>query len=153
MIRKYWDQLLKDSKHAGEVKCAGVICFGMDAQTCADAIKQILSNRMRCRIYPADGYRKAMSGAARIGEVNMVVDWNGMPCAILETTQVSTIKISDLTDEICAMEIPDGDAITWREKQLPLLQKEVEELGGTFDETTLVTIEEFKKIYPIEEDA
>lgn len=147
MIQKYWQGFLANAKRDESVKCAGVICFGMDADACKNAVEKILSNEMRCRIYPKDGYRKAMSGEAKVGELNIVVDWNGVPQAVIETIGVREIQVGKLTDQICALEGIQKNLSDWREKQMKLVKTEVEELGGEFDDDTLLTIEEFKTIY------
>lgn len=149
MIQTYWKEFLAKANRETDEKCAGVICFGMDAQTCALANEKILSGEMRCRIYPADGYKKAMSGEARIGELSIVTDWKGAPCAIIETIGVRALPVSELSDEICACEGIFTDLKTWKEKQMPFLKTEVEELGNAFDDATLLTIEEFRIVYPI----
>ena len=147
MMQKYWQEFLANVKCDGSTKCAGVICFGMDADACKNAVEKILSGEMRCRIYPKDGYRKAMSGEARVGEMNIVVDWNGVPQAVIETMRVREVQAGQLTDEICALEGIQKNVCDWREKQMQLIKTEVEELGGEFDDATLLTIEEFKTIY------
>ena len=147
MIQKYWQEFLANAKRDESAKCAGMICFGMDADACKNAVEKILSGEMCCRIYPKDGYRKAMSGEAKAGELNIVVDWNGAPQAVIETTGVREIRVGELTDEICAMEGIQSNLTDWQEKQMKLIKTEVEELGGEFDEATPLTIEEFKTIY------
>lgn len=147
MIQNYWRKFLENAKYDENAKCAGVICFGMDADACENAVEKIISGEMRCRIYPKDGYRKAMSGEAKVGELNIVVDWNGAPRAVIETTGVQEIVVSQLTDEICAMEGMQPNLNDWKEKQMKIIKTEVEELGGEFDDATALTIEEFKTIY------
>lgn len=149
MIQKYWKSFLEHANRENSVKCAGVICFGMNAEACSAAVARILSGEMRCRIYPADGYRKAMSGEAKVGDKNIVVDWKGVPCAIIETTNVRNMPVSELTNEICALEGLRMDMDTWREKQLPFIKTEVEELGGELNDATIVTVEEFHAVYPL----
>ena len=147
MIQNYWKKFLESARRDENAKCAGVICFGMDAGTCKNAVKRILSGEMRCRIYPRDGYRKAMSGEARIGELNIVVDWDGVPQAVIETTAVRELRFGQLTDDICALEGLQNNLSDWREKQMKFIKTEVEELGGEFDDSTPLTIEEFKTVY------
>lgn len=148
MLQKYWNDFLAYTKRETGLKCAGVVCFGMDADACAGAVERILSGEMRCRIYPADGYRKAMSGEAKAGELNIVVDWKGTPCAVIETTNVRNVPVSELTDEICSLEGMQANLNAWMEKQLPFIKTEVEELGGEVDDSTVLTVEEFRKVYP-----
>lgn len=147
MIRNYWKKFLEKAKKDENAKYAGVICFGMDAETCKNAVERILAGEMRCRIYPRDGYRKAMSGEAKVGELNIVVDWDGVPQAVIETTDVRELRFSQLTDDICALEGIQNNLSDWREKQMKFIKTEVEELGGEFDDSTPLTIEEFKTIY------
>jgi len=149
MIQNYWKDFLANTKRETGVKCAAVVCFGMDAKTCNGAVDRILSGDMGCRIYPANGYRKAMSGEAQAGELSIVADWQGVPCAVIETTNVRTMPVSELTDEICALEGIQPDLALWKEKQLPFIKTEIEELGGELLDSTLVTVEEFKLVYPV----
>ena len=148
MIKTYWKNFLENTDRNVNEKCAGVISFGMNVDDCILAVEKILSGAMSCRIYPAEGYRKAMSGEAKVGELSVVADWKGVPCAVIETVQVSTMPVGELTDEICAKEGLQMDLASWREKQMPMVKAEVEELGGEFDDATLVTVEEFKRVYP-----
>ena len=149
MIQNYWKDFLACTGRESETKYAAVICFGMDMKACNGAIERIRSGEMRCRIYPADGYRKAMSGEARVGDLCIVTDWQGMPQAVIETVEVQNLPVSALTDEICALEGMQPDLCAWREKQLPFIKTEIEELDGELNEATQLTVEEFKLVYPI----
>lgn len=149
MIQNYWKEFLTNTNRENEEKYTGIICFGMDAQTCTTANEKILSGEMHRRIYPENGYKKAMSGESGIGELNIVTDWKGMPCAVIETTGVYKLQVSELTDEICAGGGLYPSLEIWKEKQMPLIKTEVEELGNAFHDTTLLTVEEFKTVYPI----
>jgi hypothetical protein len=58
------------------------------------------------------------------------------------------MPVSELTDEICALEGMQVNLNAWTEKQLPFIKTEVEELGGELVDSTMLTVEEFRKVYP-----
>lgn len=145
MLQKFWETYLEDTKKSG--KCAGTICFGVDARGAQRAIERILNGEMRAIIYPAHGYRISLNGEAKTGDKNIVVDWNGHPCAIIETQEVRKLRLCDLTDEICADAGIEANVDAWRETQLPALKAEIEELDGEFDENCEVILETFSLVY------
>lgn len=144
MIKQYWKEFCKNTGR-GDAAYAGILCFGTDVHAASNALEKIREGVKRVAIYPACGYRYAMSGDAKVGDLNIVTDWQGNPCEVIETVSVEKRRISELTDEICSLDGDFQSHAQWIEARKPILKMEMEELGQEFDEDVEVIVEIFRR--------
>jgi len=145
MIQNFWKQYQEKTQDKRDY--TGAFCFGTSAEQAADALRLILSGRKTLMVYPANGYKTAMKGNAKPGDINIVTSWNGEPAAIIETTDVTEMPYSKITDEICRADAASESFADWRESFQPAIKLEIEELGGEFDDDTIMVVEKFKLVY------
>ncbi len=124
------------------VKMAGTVCFGMDAKAADRAIRLIIAGEKRAMIYPKNGYRTSMHARPAVGDLNVVVDWNGEPACVIETTAVNEMAVGEISDRQIALAADYADVAAWRDGAI---KTEIEELGGSFDDETPIIIEEFRR--------
>lgn len=149
MLQKFWENYLSENGGNKEMKYTGVLSFGMDVRTADEAVQNVCNGTRRVNIVPENGYRCAMNGAILPQQANIVVDWKGSPRAVIETVSVDKVHFADLNDEICALEGVCGNADDWREKHMPVLKMELEELGEELTEDTVLLVEHFRTVYSI----
>lgn len=145
MIEKFWKAYLDKNSSGGSYKSA--ICFGSNLDQAQAAVDAILQGKKTMDIYPAEGYRNSMCGSANADDLNVVIDWNNAPCAVIRTLEVCEITLAEITDEICNA---DGsmNAEAWREEKLPAIKLEIEELGGELKPESKLVLERFTCVYP-----
>lgn len=145
MIRKFWNDCT--GRIGLDAEYAGTICFGENADEANNAIQDIVRGEKKGYIYPENGYRSAMKGVAKLGQINIVVDWQDMPHAAIETIAVRRVKLAELTNEICALDGSGMDLEKWQMQRLPAIKTEIEELGNALDDETSLVVEEFRMVY------
>ena len=141
-VNEFFVEFLKHTERSDDTKMAGTLCFGMDAEAADRAAQKILSGEKRAMIYPERGYRAALHAHPAIGDLNVVVDWNGNPVCVIETTQVRACAAGEITEEQIAMTAENISAAAWLED---VIRREIEELGGSMDSHTPLIIEEFRR--------
>lgn len=141
-VNGFFAEYLKRTNRSEDTEMAGTLCFGMDADAADRAAQKILSGEKRATLYPECGYRAALHAHPAIGDLNVVVDWNGNPVCVIETTRVRALAAGDITEEQFAMTAENTSAAAWLED---VIRREIEELGGSMDSHTPLIIEEFRR--------
>ena len=141
-VNSYFAEFLRRTERCADTKMAGTLCFGMDADAADRAAQMILSGEKRAMIYPECGYRAALHAHPTAGDLNVVVDWNGNPICVIETTRVCAIAAGDITEEQIAMTAENIPIIAWLDGAI---RREIEELGGVLDAQTPLILEEFRR--------
>lgn len=140
-VNSFFADFLKRTGKPADTKMAGTLCFGMDAAAADRAAQRIQSGEKRAMIYPAQGYRAAMHARPAIGDLNVVVDWNGNPVCVIENTHVGALTVGAVTEDKIAMLAEDTSVDVWIED---VIKREIEELGEHMHAQTPLIIEEFR---------
>ncbi|GAB3535146.1 ASCH domain-containing protein [Photobacterium alginatilyticum] len=84
----------------------------------------------------------------QVGNLMVVTDWSGNPTSIIETTEVSESKFSDVTAEFAALE-GEGDKSLewWRKDHWDFFSKVCEEEGIQPSEDMMLVLERFKVVH------
>ena len=141
-VNGFFAEFLKRTDRSEDTKMAGTLCFGMDADAAERAAQKILSGEKRAMIYPECGYRAALHAHPAIGDLNVVVDWNGNPVCVIETAQVRALAAGDITEEQFSMTAEDANIGAWLDD---VIRREIEELGGSLHSQTGLIMEEFRR--------
>lgn len=82
------------------------------------------------------------------GHLQVVIDWNGQPTSIIETTEVSECKFSDVPPEFAAAE-GEGDKSLewWRKTHWEFFSIECIEQGIEPSQSMQLVLERFKVVY------
>ena len=94
-------------------------------------------------------YESGIEPKPVVGTLLVVTDWEGNPTSIIETTEVSECKFSEVTPEFAASE-GEGDKSLewWRKAHWDFFSVECEEQGLTPSSDMLSVLEKFKVVYP-----
>lgn len=147
MIQKYWKRYLEANNLDKKLDYKGTLCIGDSLAAASQNCDEIVAGRKTLISYPENGYRVAMKGMPVIGEHNIIVDWQGKPACIIETTSVLRCAFNKVSSELCKAEMPDADFDEWQEKKEAELKREVEELGGAFSEEMPLVLESFRVVW------
>ncbi len=93
-------------------------------------------------------YESGLEPMPKVGTLQVVTDWNGNPTSIIETTEVSECKFSEITAEFAASE-GEGDKSLdwWRQAHWDFFSAECEEQGLQPDNDMILILEKFKVVY------
>lgn len=85
-----------------------------------------------------------------VGRLTVVLNWQEEPVCIIKTTEVSLCPFNEVTVEFAAAEGEgDGSYGYWHKAHVEFFTQHAADIGVTFNESSLLVLERFKKIYPI----
>ncbi len=93
-------------------------------------------------------YESGLEPMPKIGDLQVVTDWNGNPASIIETTHVSECEFSEVTSEFAAAE-GEGDKSLdwWRKAHWDFFSAECEAQGIQPSASMVLILEKFKVVY------
>ncbi len=93
-------------------------------------------------------YESGLETMPKVGNLQVVTDWYGNPTSIIETTDVSECKFSEVSAEFAASEGEGDKSLTWwRKAHWRFFSAECEEQGIHPSEDMLLVLEKFKVVY------
>ena len=93
-------------------------------------------------------YESGLEPMPKVGTLQVVTDWHGTPTSIIQTTEVSECKYTDVTAEFAASE-GEGDKSLewWREAHWDFFSAECEEQGLQPSKNMVLVLEKFKVVF------
>lgn len=143
-MQNFWKRFQQESGREN-VAFKGTICFGDNHDFADNAAIAAANGEKTAMTYPENGYRTAMKGMPAVGDLNIVVNWAGEPVCVIETVKVEKIRFNEVDEALQAAEYTG--AASWREIKEAECKREIEELGGEFDENIVLIAEEFKAVF------
>lgn len=94
-------------------------------------------------------YEVADEPTPTVGHLQVVLNWQGEPQCIIETTEVFETPFHAVTPEFAFQE-GEGDKSLehWKASHIDFFQKECQQEDVVFDESMILVCERFKKVYP-----
>ncbi|MBP2027719.1 uncharacterized protein YhfF [Acetoanaerobium pronyense] len=85
----------------------------------------------------------------KVGDINIIINWEGEPICIIENEKVEILPFKDITKEHAEIE-GEGDKSLeyWREGHLKFFGEETKDMGIEFNEDMEVVFQIFKVVYP-----
>jgi uncharacterized protein YhfF len=93
-------------------------------------------------------YESGLEPMPKVGTLQVVTDWSGNPTSIIETTEISESKFSEVTAEFAALE-GEGDKSLdwWRKAHWNFFSAECQEQSIQPDNDMILVLEKFKVVY------
>ncbi|WED24415.1 ASCH domain-containing protein [Vibrio sp. JC009] len=123
-------------------------CFCADEENANICAQLILAGEKTATCSMKHWYENGQEEMPKVGDIMVVTDWNGNPTSIIETTEVSVCKFSEVTAEFAASE-GEGDKSLewWRKAHWEFFSDECEKEGIAVSEDMLLVLERFKVVY------
>lgn len=116
-----------------------------DANSLAELVKQGIK-RATTGLY----YLYEIEGEIlpQVGELSVIIDWQGKAQCVIETKEVSLIPFKEVTEEFAKIE-GEGDKSLkyWRDVHINAFNRHLKEFNKEFQEDMLVVCEEFETVY------
>lgn len=124
--------------------------FGKDEETANRTLEQILdgSRRMTSTLYyylelEPDLPIEEQMGYPKVGELNVITDWEGNPKCVIKTTDARVMEYGNVPYEIARLEQGDETLEDWQISRGEVFQ---EEIGKLLDSYTKLFLETFEVI-------
>ena len=86
----------------------------------------------------------------KVGDLNIIINWQGRAQCIIETKKINLIPFKDVTEEFARVEGEgDGSLKYWQEVHIKAFNRQLVELDIKFKEDMLVVCEEFEIVFNI----
>lgn len=148
-VKNMWQNFLstlnpEEAKHATYEAWA----FG-DGPELANELAQLVKSGDKtatCSLYQS--YIDENEELPKVGEYNIITDWDGQPILITRTMKVELIPFNEVTKEFAYKE-GEGDKSYdyWRREHIKFFNRELADKNQTFEEKMYVVCEEFKVVY------
>lgn len=116
-----------------------------DANDLAELVKQGVKRATTGLYY---FYELESEALPKVGDLNIITDWQGKAQCIIETKKVALLPFKDVTEKFAEIE-GEGDKSLkyWREVHIDAFNRQLKEYNMEFMEDMLVVCEEFKTAY------
>lgn len=145
-FEKYLQQLPSSEGYRSRPVFADYFCADEEnANICADLI---LNGEKTATCSMKYWYESGLEPMPCVGNLQIVTDWYGNPTSIIETTDVSLCRFSDVTAEFAAMEGEGDKSLAWwRKAHWTFFSSECTELGIEPKKDMLLVLERFGVVY------
>jgi len=92
-------------------------------------------------------YEKTSGRLPQVGDYSIVTDWDGNPCCIIKTTNVTVLPFNEITFDICKREGEDDTLESWQDGHRHFFTEDGKEAGYVFSETMPVVFEDFDVVF------
>ena len=145
-LDRYLDSLSELERARYTTFCADYFCADeSNANLCAELVRQ---GKKKATCGMKLWYEQGMEQAPESGDLLVVTDWVGNPSSIVEFTEITECRFSEVTESFAAAE-GEGDLSLewWREAHREFFSRECEALGIPFSEDCKLVLEHFRLVY------
>ncbi len=122
--------------------------YGADQRSADEYAQAVLSGKKRATTSYVPAYEEAGVGLPSSGTFSVLCDGQGVPRALLYTTEVLVQEFADIAERTALLEGEgDGSIAQWQEIYREVFTLEAQDLGYEFTETDLVITEFFEVFY------
>ncbi len=147
---KIWSNFIeKNPKYkGGKIKDIYHFCYDeKDANELAKLVKTGIK-RATSSLYLLYNLENDEENIPKLGDLSIITDYDGNPCAIIENTLVELVPFNEVTEEFAHKEGEGDKSLNyWKRVHKDFFSKELQEFGIDFDESMLVVLEYFEVIY------
>ncbi len=146
-IETYWRKFLADTGRDPATAFVQSFYFALDEYWANELLRLVLIGQKRATSSSLRAYEIDGSEPPRKGDLSIVTDWDGNPRCVIETTNTTVMKFSDMTFDVCRREGEDECLETWREGHIRFFTEEGRQSGYAFSEDMPILFEDFAVIY------
>lgn len=149
-INKLWNAFLTEHSQNTESTAqppAWYFCDNeADANICANLV---LEGKKRATATSLWYFEQNQEPLPKVGDLDIVTDWNGVAQCIIRTTAVNLVAYKDITQRHAELE-GEGDSSLewWRDAHWAYYSREMAPKGEAPTEDMLIAFQEFECIYP-----
>lgn len=147
-IDKFWKEFLFRTNKSETTKYFDIFHFELTEKWANELLRLVLIGQKKATASSLWSYEIEGERIPKVGDLNIVTDWEGVPRCIIETTAVTIIPFSEITFDICKREGEDDSLESWHIGHTKYFTEEGKILGYKFNEDMPVVFEDFKVVYP-----
>ena len=143
----FWQNFLKDTNRDQNTKYVSSFHFELNEYWATELLRLVLIGQKRATASSYHSYQIEGNPLPKIGDLNIITDFDGNPKGVIETTLITILPFKDLTFDIVKREGEDDTLESWQKGHIKFFEAEGKELGYTFTCDMKVVFEDFKLVY------
>ncbi|PCJ22682.1 MAG: RNA-binding protein [Flavobacteriales bacterium] len=147
-VNKIWNAFTRENKNqlSSTIPTSWYFCDNeKDANECADLVMKKIKQATCSSLI---SFEKENEPLPKVGDIDIITNWNGEALAIIETTEVTLITYHQI-DESFAIAEGEGDKSLayWKKVHWDFFKRELAEFGESPSEGMMLIAQKFKTIY------
>jgi len=150
LVEKYWNKFISVSNNRDHYYGKEYSSWHFDNnKKSANYLAKLVIYKVKngtASLYDAVIYGK--EPITQIGDISIILDWDGNPKCIIETTKVDKYKYKDVPEKFAEIE-GEGDKSLdyWKKVHHRFFTEESNRIGTKFTDNSIIICEQFKLIY------
>jgi uncharacterized protein YhfF len=147
-VKEFWQAFVADSGSVDEERFYEAFAFG-DSKDLADSLADlVMRGAKRATAGSVWSFEAESKALPKPGDLSIVMDWEGTPLCVIETTSVEVVPFNEVTAEFAATEGEgDGSIEYWQKGHTSYFTRECTRKGRAFSDTMPVACEKFKVVF------
>ena len=146
-IQLFWNNFINETGRDVTSKYSDCFHFDNTEEWANKLLHLVLDGKKKATASSIYFYKCRKMPLPKIGDLNIITDWDGKPRCVIETTSVTVLPFKDMTFEICKREGEDDNLESWQKGHIHFFTEDGKEEGYQFTWDMPVVFEDFKVIY------
>ena len=147
VIQLFWDSFISATNKDTSLNFVDCYHFDITEEWANKLLGLVLAGTKKATSSSLYSYEWQGAALPKIGDLNIVTDWDGNPQCVIETTNVTILPFRDMTFEICKREGEDDSLESWQEGHIHFFTEDGKTEGYQFTWDMPVVFEDFEVIY------
>ena len=146
-IQLFWNFFIKETERDASTQYMDCFYFDNTEEWANKLLGLVLDGKKRATASSIHFYECRKIPLPKIGDLNIITDWDGNPRCVIETTNVTVLPFKDMTFDICKQEGEDDTLESWQKGHVHFFAEDGQTEGYQFTWDMPVVFEDFKVIY------
>ena len=148
-ILNFWNTFLIETNRDTSLTYNDSWCFGHTEELASELLELVLKGTKKATATSQYAFEAENQPLPKVGDLNIVTDWNGTPYCVIKTTSVMVLPFKDMTFDICKREGEDDNLESWQEGHIRFFTADGEATGYQFTWDMPVVFEDFEVVYSV----
>ncbi len=149
LVEKFWQEFCAENSEVNPDEPYQVWFFGNNSKMARELVELVLQGKKTATASLFEENKLRPESAPIPDGYSVVTDFEGNPQCVIQTTEIRQLPFIEVDAQFAFDEGEGNQTLAdWRDGHWQYFSKEAKELGIEFDETSLVTCERFKLLFP-----
>ena len=146
-IQLFWNSFIDATSKDASLNYFDCFHFDNTEEWANKLLRLVLDGKKKATASSIHFFECRRMSLPKIGDLNIITDWDGNPQCVIETTNVTVLPFREITFEICKREGEDDSLESWQKGHIHFFTKDGQTEGYQFTWDMPVVFEDFEVIY------
>ncbi len=147
LINEFWQEFLNAQNLPKDTKYFEAFYFDLTRESANELLDLVLSGKKCATASSYRYYEVTNTDLPKVGDYSIVTDFDSIPYAVIETTNILIKPFNELTFEIVKREGEDECLESWQKNHHHYYTEDGKNCGYEFTEDMPVVFEDFKVVF------